>query len=81
MNWRTLQHWEYIFGKEGESGVGTPSHGGSRSDFSFVELRSAPVATDGRFMLEVGEGRRVHVPASFDAEALRRLLGVLEGRA
>jgi hypothetical protein len=37
------------------------------------------VARDERFELTLRNGRRLHVPASFDAPALERLLGVLEG--
>ena len=41
-----------------------------------VEIQAAP--RDGRFELELGAGRRLRVPASFDATELRRLLDVLE---
>jgi transposase len=46
---------------------------------SLVELR-APVAAalDQRFEVELGNGRRVRVSAGFDADALKRLLVVLE---
>jgi transposase-like protein len=46
---------------------------------SIIELR--PCATseqDRRFEIELRAGRRVHVPASFDPDALRSLLAVLE---
>ncbi len=43
-----------------------------------VEVRTAAMAADTRFEIEVG-GRRVRVPASFDDGSLRRLLRVLEG--
>jgi hypothetical protein len=32
---------------------------------------------DGRFELELGDGRRVRIPMGFDAAALGRLLSVL----
>jgi hypothetical protein len=38
------------------------------------------VARDARFELELGKGRRLHVPAQFDPQALKRLLTVLEVR-
>lgn len=41
-----------------------------------IEIQSAPA--DGRFELELGRGRRLRVPASFDPDGLRRLLDVLE---
>jgi hypothetical protein len=41
-----------------------------------VEVHAAP--HDARFELELGAGRRLRVPASFDAAELRRLLDVLE---
>jgi hypothetical protein len=41
-----------------------------------IEIQSAPA--DARFELELGRGRRLRVPASFDPDGLRRLLDVLE---
>jgi hypothetical protein len=41
-----------------------------------VEVQGVAVG-DGRLEVELGNGRRVIVPASFDAEALRRLLAVV----
>jgi hypothetical protein len=43
----------------------------------WIELRTA--AIEERFELELGGGRRLRIPASFDAAALERLLAVLEG--
>jgi hypothetical protein len=43
-----------------------------------VEVQAAP--RDGRFELELGAGRRLRVPVSFDVADLRRLLDVLEAR-
>jgi transposase-like protein len=43
-----------------------------------VEVRRAPVATDDRFEVRLGDGRTVGVPPSFDGDALGRLLRVLE---
>jgi len=37
--------------------------------------------TDGRFELQFLDGMRLRVPPSFEADALRRLLGVLGGAA
>ena len=79
INWRTLQHWKYVLGKEDGSGGGTCGRGAGE-ELSFVEVRGAPVTADVRFEVEVA-GRRVRVPAAFDADALVRLMEVLEGRS
>jgi len=42
-----------------------------------VELSGGDVS-DGRFELELATGRRLRIPAGFDAEALSRLLAVLK---
>lgn len=42
-----------------------------------VEVQSGPVA-DGRFEVDLPRGRRLRVPASFEAEALRHLLAILD---
>jgi hypothetical protein len=66
----TLRHWAWKLGRE-------------RGDVtsvarvpSLIEIH-AGAATDDRFEIELG-GRRVRVPSSFDADALRRLLAALE---
>jgi transposase-like protein len=45
---------------------------------SFIEVRATPTAE--RFELEFRDGRRLRIPAGFEATALQRLLGVLEVR-
>jgi len=37
--------------------------------------------SDSRFELELGNGRRLRIPATFEAAALERLLTVLEAAA
>ena len=74
VKWRTLQHWKYVLGKE------TAGEGGS-GEAPFVELRPAQVAGGGCFEVEVEGGRRVRVPPSFESEALRRLLVILEAQS
>lgn len=44
----------------------------------FVEVRAARQPSDDRFEIRLIDGRCVGVPPSFDGEALRRLLRVLE---
>ena len=41
-----------------------------------VEVQGVPIG-DSRFEVELSGRRRLHVPAGFDAEALRRLLKIL----
>lgn len=96
LHWRTVQHWKYVLGKEEPEGIRAdgakrgrpPSTSRPASDparehqaVSFVEVRAAAGVVDGRFEIELGGGRRVRVPPSFDVVALQRLLGVLEGRS
>ena len=47
------------------------------SPLSFVEVTKAVAAAE-PFEIDLGSGVRVRVPGSFDADALNRLLGVLE---
>jgi hypothetical protein len=49
---------------------------------AFVPVRVVGVAGGGDgFRLDLGDGRTLHVPASFDEGGLRRLLAVLERAA
>ena len=64
VNDRTLRHWSWLLGHERASGAA-----------EFVEVSPASVET---FDVELRGGRRVRVPASFDAETLQRLIAVLE---
>lgn len=52
-----------------------PSH--QREQWPIVEL-SGGGGVDERFELELREGRRLRIPPGFDAEALSRLLAVLQ---
>lgn len=88
INARTLTYWKWVLGREarGEKRAWPARKArrrktkkavtASQTAPAFVELSA--VATDERFELELGAGRRLRVPKGFDAEALRRLLGVLE---
>ncbi len=71
VNPRTLGYWKWRLGRDTRTHVAPPT-----AVATFVEVR-APA--DGHFELELAGGRRLRVPASFDAAALRRLLEVLEG--
>ena len=49
---------------------------------AFVPVRVVGGAeVGGGFRLDLGDGRTLHVPASFDGDVLRRLLAVLERAA
>ena len=95
VNARTLTYWKWVLGKEarGEKRVWkarkaraprVPRPATSEPPGSIpvktglVEVQASP--RDGRFELELGAGRRLRVPMSFDAAELRRLIDVLEAR-
>lgn len=78
INAGTLRFWQYKLRKlaRGESKSRTPKSA-SATAAPFVEVRAASPINAG-FELELAGGRRLRVPTSFDADALQRLLGVLE---
>jgi transposase len=93
INPRSLMYWKWRLKKEsrdagGADGAPPPSSRGPRQPrrrgpvdaeavpLPLVELKAA--ATDGRFELELGNGRRVRVPSEFEPAALQRLLTILE---
>jgi hypothetical protein len=91
INPRTLTYWKWVLGKEarGEKRAWPSKKGCKRAQptvatgastsavvSGFVEVQAVP--RDGRFELDLGAGRCLRVPASFDAAELRRLLEVLE---
>ena len=53
-----------------------PSGPVKTTPWPLVEVQGVPIG-DSRFEVELPGGRRLHVPAGFDAEALGRLLKVL----
>lgn len=75
INAGTLKFWKYKLSlPAGEKRLRKET----RKPLPLVELRTVPVVQAAAFDLEVRGGRRVHVPAGFDADALKRLLAVLE---
>ncbi len=65
----TLRHWAWKLGRasgEARALARVPP---------MIEVHARPVADD-RFEIELGS-RRVRVPASFDADALRRVLAIV----
>jgi hypothetical protein len=77
INWRTLQHWKYVLGKEDGSGSAASGQDAGEG-LSFVEVRGAPVTADGRFEVEVA-GRRVRVPATVGSHVVPRFTAVFSG--
>jgi hypothetical protein len=77
INAGTLQCWKYKLKRKGPArrrrGSAAPS-----ILSSIVELRPATGATESRFEIELGNGRRLRVPAAYDGSALKTLLAILE---
>lgn len=77
VNVGTLQCWTYKLVRLGSERWRRP--GGPASIVSsIVEVRSAAEAVESRFEIELKNGRRLRVPAIFDAGALKTMLAVLE---
>ena len=89
INPRTLTYWKWVLGKEArgekrawprrkgrKSRAQQPASSPTPVISGLVEVRAVP--RDVHFELDLGAGRRLRVPASFDAGELRRLLAVLE---
>lgn len=75
INASTLKFWKYKLGLP--AGEKQPRQA-KRKTLPLVELRTAAVVQDSSFNVELRGGRRVQVPAGFDADALKRLLAALE---
>jgi len=67
LNPGTLKFWKYALGKEARS----------CPEFPLVEVHSA-AGRDDRLEIALVSGHRVRVPGTFESDALRRLLAVLE---
>jgi len=83
VNPRTLSYWKYALKRA--PAPSAPKARGRRprliapgaAGSSFVRIEGAATIAD-RFELELSKGRRLWIPASFDAATLRRLLDTLE---
>lgn len=79
----TFRRWLYLLRAEGRGRRWRTSRGGARRRpsppmaLSLIEVAGGPAA-DGRFEIELPRGRRLRIPASFDGEALRRLLAIFD---
>ena len=76
INANTLKFWSYKLSKP--SAVTPAPRKKHTTPLPLIELRAAPVPQDSAFEVEVRGGRRVRVHAGFDADALKRLLAVME---
>jgi transposase-like protein len=77
INAGTLKFWGYKLGKESREAATTRApRTRPATASSFVEVRAELVAS--AFEVEFGNGRRLRVPATFDASVLERLLPILE---
>lgn len=80
INHHTLTHWAWRLGASKAAAARKPKrsrHHEPGKQPAFVEVMSESIA-DGRFELELCGGRRLRIPARFDAESLAQLLTVLE---
>ena len=73
---RSLTYWKWRLRKE--AGEATAAQEPAAALGSIVEVRTG---VEGRIEVELPSGRRIRVPASFDAAALRGLVEALEQRS
>ncbi len=79
INAGTLQFWKYKLKRQSaESARAARRRGRRRSLSSLIEVRPVTVAADSRFEIELNNGRRLRLPPTFDANALKALVAVLE---
>ncbi len=81
INFGTLKYWKYRLGKEAAGDAVAKSPPSRRSvprEASFIEVPTATVVASSLFVLELGNARRLHIPAQFETSVLERLLAVLE---
>jgi hypothetical protein len=74
VNPRTLTYWKWLLRQEGRPK--RPRRESAPAATTFVEVHSA--SSSGGYELALGNGRRLQIPAAFDADTLARLLVVLE---
>lgn len=77
INAGTLQFWRYKLGRSVLGRRRQPRDAGSILS-SIVEVRPAVAPQESRFEIELGNGRRLRVPAAFEPPALKALLAILE---
>jgi transposase len=77
VNANSLTHWAWRLGREAHRAGAPAQAAGAMPAAAFVEITAAG-SLDERFELELGNGRRLRIPARFEPAVLQRLLGVLE---
>ena len=79
INAGTLQYWKYRLKTQGgELPRTTRARLPQPTVSSLIEIRPASAAADSRFEIELNNGRRLRLPPTFDANALKALVVVLE---
>jgi len=80
INAGTLQFWKYKLRRtEGRPAVRRPRRTrAAPTASSFVEVQPVGVVAEARFEVELANGRRLHVPPTFEPAALKALLAILE---
>jgi hypothetical protein len=79
INAGTLQFWKYKLRKQSAEPPGTARRRAPPPTVSsLIEVRPMSIAADNRFEIELNNGRRLRLPATFDANALKALVAVLE---
>ena len=77
----TLAYWKWRLGKDQRGGRERLRRGHQDSAVrelpSLIEVRATPA--DGRFELELTNGRKLRIPVGFEVGDLRNLLSTLEG--
>lgn len=78
----TFRRWLYLLraekrGRRWRTALGTRRRPTPPVALSLIEVASGSAA-DGRFEIDLSRGRRLRVPASFDGDALRRLLAIFD---
>jgi hypothetical protein len=75
VNAGTLRQWKYSLNREERD---TARRASTSDVAAFVEVTPPRVAGAAEFQLELGAGRRLHIPSNFEDGALKRLLSLLE---
>jgi len=79
INAGTLQFWKYKLKKQSaEAPRAARRRAPSPTVSSLVEVRPMSVGADNRFEIELNNGRRLRLPATFDADTVKALVVVLE---
>jgi hypothetical protein len=79
LNVGTLQYWKYKLRRQnGESARAARRKVPQPIVSSLIEVRPMSVAADNRLEIELNNGRRLRLPATFDVNVVKTLVVVLE---